>query len=134
MQTTKVWIVTSGDYSDYSIEGVFSSLKGAERFKDKANLSSPSVEEWDLDARAKDRLWTVYPVRMTENGTAELLCTLQVFGSKSRVCRAYKTSRSPLSPVITFYAQSSTGYKHAVKLAAELRQSWLRETRGRKQE
>lgn len=51
----KVFIVTSGEYSDYHIEAVFSTREQAERWCDLFTSSKgyaadqPGVEEWDLD-------------------------------------------------------------------------------------
>ena len=52
MSLRKVWLVTSGEYSDYSVEGVFSTKENAEAFIKafpKQYDSYHEPEEWPLD-------------------------------------------------------------------------------------
>ena len=43
----KIYIVTSGSYSDYNIQGVFSTHKKAEKVANA--YSDCNIEEWDVD-------------------------------------------------------------------------------------
>lgn len=48
-----IYIVTSGDYSDYRIEGVFSNKEDAQFFADTITENSYNIgeiEKWELDA------------------------------------------------------------------------------------
>jgi hypothetical protein len=58
-----IYIVTDGDYSDYSIYGVFSTKKNAERFRDHCCLGG-YIEEWGLDfpgpATENKLFWKVF--------------------------------------------------------------------------
>ena len=50
---TAIYIVTTGDYSDYRIEGVFSDKEDAQRLADTITENyyyDGEVEEWELDA------------------------------------------------------------------------------------
>ena len=50
---TAIYIVTSGDYSDYRIEGVFSNKEDAQFFADTITENSyyiGEIEKWELDA------------------------------------------------------------------------------------
>ena len=50
---TTIYIVTSGDYSDYRIEGVFSNKEDAQFFADTITENSYNIgeiEKWELDA------------------------------------------------------------------------------------
>lgn len=51
---SKVYIVTSGEYSDYHIDACFSTKQKAQEYiknveKTKEFWGKPSIEEWDLD-------------------------------------------------------------------------------------
>lgn len=43
----KVYIVTSGNYSDYTIRGVFSSMEGAKAYKN--TIDDAQIETYDMD-------------------------------------------------------------------------------------
>src|SRR5271163_3940319 len=45
----KVIVLTSGEYDDYRIHGVFSDDAKAERFAELAKVNDAELEEWDLD-------------------------------------------------------------------------------------
>ena len=52
MNEKKVFIVTSGEYSDYHIDAVFSNRRDAEIFcanHDKGFYGSPEIEEYEID-------------------------------------------------------------------------------------
>ncbi len=62
---TKVWIVTSGEYSDYEIEAVFSTKGLAEDYIQKMNgaglgSSYNDIEGWELDLPIPPIGWHVY--------------------------------------------------------------------------
>lgn len=66
--TNKIWIVTSGNYSDYHIVSVFSSQELADKFA--AHDKDRSVEEYEIDLHAeqiRSGLNTFY-VRMNRDG------------------------------------------------------------------
>jgi hypothetical protein len=121
MANKKIFIVTSGEYSDYHIEGVFSTKKLAEEFAAKG---SGNVEEYDLDARTKDQVREVFCVEIdlhtgeiNREDSVERLCgdrytEVNIYGypSRSRIIAGSVVSRD-----------------HAIKIAVEGRQKWLRE-------
>jgi len=49
-----VYVVLAGEYSDYSLEGVFSSREKAEKFAERWDPGKPysvvRIEEWVVDA------------------------------------------------------------------------------------
>ncbi len=52
MSDKKVFVVTSGEYSDYHIDAVFSNIRDAEIFcanHDKGFYGSPEIEEYEID-------------------------------------------------------------------------------------
>jgi hypothetical protein len=67
-----VWFVTDGDYSDYHIEGVFSSRESAEKAIE-AGAVQGEIDSWELDEwmTTKDYVeagWRVYNVGFKPNG------------------------------------------------------------------
>ncbi len=63
--TKKIYIVTSGSYSDYSIHAVFSDKAVAEEFS-KTVAYGADVEDWDLDIPPEK--WFLTTVDMLKNG------------------------------------------------------------------
>lgn len=57
---SSIWLVISGDYDSYSVEGAFSSEELADELAQKINAAYPdseaSAEEWALDQRRDDLL------------------------------------------------------------------------------
>lgn len=69
----KAYIVTSGKYSDYKIDGVFSTRAKAQAFIDafaKGEWQSMSIEEHALDPFAREigRGWKPYFIRIDAEG------------------------------------------------------------------
>lgn len=61
MESDKVYIVTSGDYSDYHIDAVFSTIEKAKEYVD-AHGSDYRVEEYPVDdtpVEKKESIWLV---------------------------------------------------------------------------
>lgn len=68
----KVYVVTSGSYSDYGINAIFSTPELAELYKNNYNKANPGdadIEEWELDKPIPENGYTV---RMTQNGIADV--------------------------------------------------------------
>ena len=70
MDKKKIYIVTSGDYSDYGINAVFSTKEKAEEFMDTVGSDS-RIEEYSLDEPIKREV-SIWGVTM-EIGTKEVL-------------------------------------------------------------
>jgi len=47
-----IYVVTSGEYSDYGIDAIFTSKELAQKFVDSFNSGYFNIEEWDLDPNA----------------------------------------------------------------------------------
>ena len=65
----KVYIVTSGSYSDYGIKACFSTLEKADRYVSIPGVDG-NVEEYELDIALEpyNRGLTFYTVKMLEHG------------------------------------------------------------------
>ncbi len=130
----KVWIVTSGEYSDYGIEAVFSSEEEADRFI-KGQKYSDRFEsvEWSLMNLDEYEVKTVYSCSIT-------LRSGEIYDHDDRDEWIQKNKRSQVEKydASTENAERRSGWKHlgavsyvsrdhAHKLAVELRQHWIRE-------
>jgi hypothetical protein len=73
MKKKKVWVLTSGTYSDYRICAIFSDKATADAAMELDRDRDSSVEEWVLDAAADPvkRGESVWLVWMTRDGNAQ---------------------------------------------------------------
>jgi hypothetical protein len=120
-----IYIVTSGEYSDYRIRGVYSTRKGAE--KQFAEVQGEAwdyvhqIEEYELDAPAPDDSDApAYEAEIDlETGaiTEEPGEQWRAVATKTETMRSLKKART----------SSTQSQQHANKLAVEARQKWLRE-------
>jgi hypothetical protein len=115
-----IYIVTDGDYSDYSIYGVFSTEKNAERFRDHCCLTG-NIEEWELDlpgpATENKLFWKVF---LDDDGN-----TLDVDGSISWQFprpAVINYIRSPFGEAQSVWVAHcwATDREHAIKIAHDL--------------
>lgn len=75
----KVYIVTSGDYSDYAIEAVFSTREKAEEFVSVLKLNDPvEIVEWNVDGIIEGDEAKHYEATFAYE-TGELLLTEEVY-------------------------------------------------------
>lgn len=44
-----IWVIETGEYSDYNVVGVFSSEENAKLYAASAGISEDSISEWTLD-------------------------------------------------------------------------------------
>lgn len=134
----KAYIVTSGCYSDYSIHGVFSSQKLAQEYIDKANAarsedcwpscsSDANIEEWAVDEECEAKAYAEHSVGLLV-GSGEVIEGPHVaskFGIPSS--RSYVSENVPyVNGKDIARAESCKSAKHAMKLAVEARQAYLR--------
>jgi hypothetical protein len=138
---TKVYLVWSGEYSSKDVEGVFSTREAAEAFAAEVDKQDGSsyVEEKDLDGRAGERVlpqWTTFIGCESGATTApEVRCSLPsrafpeagTYRVDHRIIWGFARKYPQISdsePVIC--ARSDVSADHALKLAVEKRQEWLR--------
>lgn len=70
----KIYLVTSGCYSDYSVDAVFSTRKLAEEFINAISDNSADIEEYELDPKIASKIkqgYSVWLVHMLKNGDVE---------------------------------------------------------------
>jgi hypothetical protein len=132
---TKVYAVTAGCYSDYHIEGIFSTRERAEKFHASVEDSDKLIEEYTLDARidwvARDAWATTMYIadgRISEPfhhqcEYGEMAPPNVKLRSVHHTC-IEQTGGNSLDWV---EVQSYVSQAHADKVAAEIRQAILRE-------
>jgi hypothetical protein len=143
----KVYVVTSGCYSDYGINGIFSTRELAQEWIDKAanvaamkddegcNLwiyggeADAKIEEWELDALQYARIFKKWHFGMfLDDGSLENdVHEGQEFGvpHKGTATIAERVPAYDGRPCVR--VESCKSAEHAKKLAVEARQKWLRE-------
>lgn len=63
MKENKAYVVTAGEYSDYRIEGIFSSRKKAEEYiNHSTNPDLNGIDEWVLDEKKPDKRKKIFSV------------------------------------------------------------------------
>jgi hypothetical protein len=122
----KVYVVTAGSYSDYSIDSIFSTKELAEAYiaegEKEPYASYNGVDEWEVDELAGNvlrQMWTAY---ITRDGTLHT--------NREQKVMANPKARSRAQGLIGdwgFQGESFISQEHAMKLAVEARQKWLRE-------
>jgi hypothetical protein len=117
----KVYVVVSGEYSDYGIEAIFSTREAAEEYMKVVTLSySPAIEEWDIDVPRDG--WYITTVTMKKDGA--------IYGSPSTNKKyrfdsddnhfQFVYSELPDGPYILVHVRTESVTK-AVKTANEVR-------------
>jgi len=125
-----IYLVTSGEYSDYHVEACFSSKEKADvyiqKFDKVHSFTIAQIETYHLDDPEIDAL-----VIKPEWCARVNLVTGEIFedGSTDMLAQPHKRGKSH-APIIGYnhvISRSYTSQKHANKLAVEARQKWLRE-------
>jgi len=116
----KVYIVTSGDYSDYCIHAVFSTSGAAETFCNTFNCDE--VEEWDIDGYAELGIGKKpFCVEISKEGNA----TVSIYISSDYL--------PPNKPINVFFGRDeilrvycfANDKQHAIKIANEKRVEFI---------
>lgn len=128
----KVWLVTTGSYSDFHVVGVFSSKKKARALLD--TLKGGSIREYTLDpfiAELNEGL-NIYHVEMKPDGEVITVreeaagswsYDLALLGTDEPLRKWYSdTKRKDIVLDKTVFARDAM---HAVKIVNEMRVQWL---------
>lgn len=120
METKKVYVVTSGEYSDYGIEGIFDSREKAEEYiNHSASTELNDIEEYNLNELKPDKGEKVFKLRSKFD---EIDFHITGYGPdaahyKDLMCRADSGGWIPRNDVI-FYICADTR-ERAIKIASE---------------
>jgi|SRR6185503_5465278 len=128
---SKVWVIEKGEYSDYSVVGVFSTEENARRV---AELTGGSVAEWPLDPNIAEinQGLQVYLVHMLKDGSVEqckrlelnsyALTTIGVTMWRRSQAPAFRGQDKPDLMQATVWAKDE---EHAIKITNEHRAEWI---------
>ena len=131
-----IYVLTSGAYSDYSIKAVFSTKALAEQYIAKANdkyRDWNTVEEWVLDELVTKQNIKVWYIKVWCVGIA--LDTGEVLEQNEfiRLRQPFRGRVTQANIKVPFYGsrlmarvESGVSGEHALKLAYEARQKYLR--------
>lgn len=128
METKKVYVVTSGDYSDYHIVGIFDSREKAEEYiNHSANSDLNEIEEYNLN-ELPDKSEKVFKLESEFD-----VIDFKVIGYgpesilyKDLMCRADNCGFGPRNVVVLFVCADTR--ERAIKIASErLRQVKVKE-------
>ncbi len=123
-----VYLVTSGEYSDYSVDGAFSTEGLAKEFAAKAE--GAQIEPWELDERCQDENCSYWSAELdlatdlllTRNSGTELAdpkTRVATVEHADYVCKAH--------PEGYVYSHSYVSQEHANKLCVEKKQEIQRQ-------
>ena len=129
VQRMNVWLVGAGEYSDFGIDAVFSTEEKANAHIDKLEQCSDRATELiEMVVDAEEDVQVVDKWKVVLNADGSL--------AEEYRCGATKILRKPNAPheidsfanedKRKFFGFSTRGYDHALKLAGECRQAWLR--------
>ena len=127
----KVWIYTEGSYSDYHVEAVFSTKEKADAYAAQCGEYG-GVDEWDVDEFADHvrRPWWVCEIDL-ETGDlvraregSEVISPHERGSEESGTGTSYDPTSYNLRDVAS--GKSFVSKDHAMKLAVEARQAYLR--------
>ena len=117
----KIYIVTSGEYSDFHIDKVFSTKKLAHKFIGNGGEQF-SIETWDVDKKSEGKIRQIFEIWIRlDNG--------ELFHEGNSFLLDEDNKRACWTGITSQHAQghSFVSSEHAHKLAVEARQKWLRE-------
>ena len=122
---TKIYAVEVGDYSDYRVEGVFSTKENAEMYfaaLPESRWNIPNIAEWELDAHV-DKLilgMKMFWVRMDKDGNSVVNLTTP----EESLCNDQFIDRGIMAGQLLCYVWA-TDHAHAAKIANERRVQYI---------
>ncbi|KKN19991.1 hypothetical protein LCGC14_0940090 [marine sediment metagenome] len=127
---TTIYLVTSGEYSGYQIDGVFSSELLAEEFVERCRDIMRSIESWELDKRSQDRICPYWGAEL-DIATGIINCRnngCEIADPKTRVAEVghadYVCEAHPEGYICS---KSYVSQEHANKLCVEKKQKIQRQ-------
>jgi len=125
----KIYIVTSGDYSDYGVDAVFSTKEKADAYVATARANGDfsccvnNPDEWELDAIPLESIKSMWTVNC-DLGDGSLD---EPIGPTAEVVSDGSRGDADIFAPWRAVGRSYVSAEHAKKLAVEARQKWLRE-------
>lgn len=130
-----IYLATSGFYSDYRVNGVFSTAEKAATFNSACQFGEPSVDAREVDEFQDDSLIPVFLCVVKADGSVDTPYSNTFTERKSEMNdpnrrQWVRTRREWFMGEHRYRGVSTRSPEHALKLAAEVRQAHLRETQG----
>lgn len=139
--TKTVYIITSGTYSDYTIYGVSASHKKAQESINLAKsadaywASDATIEKWEVDSLLKSKVLSIWGCGILVDDGSIVEKTDDGDNNKRLVEEPFRGRIVQYGVKIPYYngrkiirVESSVSQKHAIKIAIEARQKWIRES------
>ena len=120
METKKVYVVTSGEYSDYGIEGIFDSREKAEEYiNHSADSDLNDIKEYNLNELKPDKSEKLFELRSGfDNIDFKVTgCMSNTMVYKDLMCFKASTSWGDEDQAV-FFVRSETR-ERAIKIASE---------------
>ena len=135
---TLVFVATHGRYSNYRVDAIFSTRAKAKEFiyeASKDDYDAADITEWTLDGE-QDKKWRALWLchldaesgDVVEEHTSEMIesCTARTVPAWNNIYFKGHRGLSQDERAIEAHGASYVSSSHARKLAAEVRQAWLR--------
>lgn len=117
MKEKKIYIVTSGSYSDYRIERVFSTKEKAEEFLDGVD-DNYELEEYDIDKDVPAHVKKIWTIRMNFLDKKNVCCYLSASPLLVDTFRFYENNRDGYAGILEFIIETDSKSR-AIKIASE---------------
>lgn len=122
----KIYVVTSGEYSDYQIDALYSTRDRALAHIGSEQNDRAKIEEWELDEE-QDSVWMeTWSVGLLEDGSTNPHIRFGSYWSFREQSWRGRVNSWDCHDGWRFNADSPISREHAHKLAVEARQEWLR--------
>ncbi len=137
---TKIYLVTSGSYSDYKVNGVFSTEQKAKHFIDLQYFSAydyPQIETMTLDRGDEiPEGFSIFSVKMTKKGKVTYADkgTYEELSSEPRIMRDYSKEPEDEDFISLFNTLVAKTLQQAIKKTNELRSQMIATNNWDKQE
>lgn len=112
----KVYIVTSGEYSDYHIDRVFSTRKKAQEFLDHIGKAGFNIEEYDVDEKTPRGVFSYQVIIPDYSGRKTRVSLQEPFTEYEK--DAFRYTLDPYNEAYCFNIQAKDA-PHAIKIASE---------------
>ena len=129
MEENKVFVVTSGEYSGYQIEAIFTTRFLAEKYLSACGLNDHNIEEWALDewSARLEQGFCHYGVDIWENGDLRCPATKEHSDNDGYSFPWFAKERGE-KPFLRMFCWAKDE-KHAVKITNEKRIQLIAENR-----
>lgn len=127
----KVYVITSGEYSDYRICAVTLDKEKAEKLRkrcDHFDYTGAQIEEYDTEESESLLIGNSFRVCFDKSGNVEMIAKNELTCYTLEMCKE-KPSFNAIDNLLTVYVMANSA-EDAIKIAAERRAKYLSEKMG----